>query len=620
MRKDSNMMLRGATWYLRIAVPKSLQTIRAEQGNRSSKELWRSLETGDYKTAKAKAVQLKADVLRAFAEEELRHLHRPVPTLEQVQDAAEAFRLLVRSSLANERLLELPSGRDVALATVEQAELGRALDDDDLPTAELDRKRTRYFDLDWVITAHEQMHEARAALRQRLWDDLGRLDHVNVDPFIQEVARYRGYRIDSDSVVYRQLGHLLLKGWIQELDEADARFMDPAMLLEDQSSVLASWSRPKSGPNDAPAPRAAPAFRTQPAEDIRQFFDRYLAERFAGASESSLLERRRTIQQFVEVVGLKPLGHYRKGDMSAFKAALLKLPINAARDYPGKTALEVIEKAPASAQCLAPKTVKLRLSIMGSFGKWLSENVDGIDPASFKTSAPKAESKGRKVREFTDSEVRTIFTCPTFTGCESERNQSAPGDYRVRGYRFWLPLMAAFTGCRLNELTQLRLNDVVDLDGGPVLRITDQGEGQSLKTRASERLVPVHSQLLAAGFIGWVDQTRKAGHEVLFHDIPIDRNGRRSEAAGKRFRKFLTRLGIKESGVRGGLHRFRHTVIEKLRAAGNSDYEIALIVGHDTNMAKMTSGYGSSRQMLVVQRRVVLESLMYEGLTFEGFR
>lgn len=612
MRTDTNMMKRGATWYLRIAVPKSLQTIRAEQGNRSSKELWRSLETGDYKIAKSKAVQLKAEVLRAFAEEEQRHLHRPTPTLEQVQDAAEAFRLLVRNSLANERLLELPSGRDVALATEEQAELGRALDDADLATAELDRKLARYFDLDWVITAHEQMHEARAALRQRLWDDLGRLDHVNVDPFIREVARYRGYRIDPESVVYRQLGHLLLKGWIQELDEADARFMDPAMLLEDQSSVLARWSRPKSEPSDAIASREAPAICPQPTEDIRQFFDRYLTERFAGASESSLLERRRTIQQFVEVVGSKPLGEYRKGDMSAFKAALLKLPINAARDYPGKTALEVIEKAPANAQRLAPKTVKLRLSIMGSFGKWLSENVDGIEDASFRTSAPLVSKRERKVREFTDAEVVKIFMCRAFTGCESERNQSEAGTYRVRGYRFWLPLMAAFTGCRLNELTQLRIDDVVEGDI-PALRITDIGEGQSLKTRASERLVPVHSQLLGAGFLDWVAEVRQAGHDALFHDIPLDRNGRRSEAAGKRFRKFLTRLGIKEAGVRGGLHRFRHTVVEKLRHAGNSDYEIALIVGHDTNMAKMTSGYGSSRQMLLSQRSVVLETLSYEG-------
>lgn len=111
MRKDPNMMLRGATWYLRIAEPKTLQAIRAEQGNRSSKELWRSLETRRLQDSQGEGGSTQGDVLRAFAEEEQRHLHRPAPTLEQVKDAAEAFRLLVRSSLANERLLELASHR-----------------------------------------------------------------------------------------------------------------------------------------------------------------------------------------------------------------------------------------------------------------------------------------------------------------------------------------------------------------------------------------------------------------------------------------------------------------------------------------------------------------------------
>lgn len=101
---------------------------------------------------------------------------------------------------------------------------------------------------------------------------------------------------------------------------------------------------------------------------------------------------------------------------------------------------------------------------------------------------------------------------------------------------------------------------------------------------------------------------------VLFHDIPKDRNGRRSEAAGKRFRKYITRLGIKGEGERGGLHRFRHTVIEKLRKTGLLNHEIALIVGHDTNLARMTDGYGSSLQMLPKHRQELIERISYDGL------
>lgn len=624
MRKDPNMLLRGATWYLRVAVPKRLQDIRAEQGIRSSKEVWRSLESGDAKTAKAKAVHVKAEIFRAFDEEERRYTQRPVPSLAQLQDAATAFRTLSRTSLTNERLLELPSAADAAAAAKERDGVLRALEV--APLADQDRHYAQLHDLEWVANADENLREDRLDLRDRLLEEMGRLDHSTVHPFIGDVARRHGFRIDDDSTEYRQLGHLLLKTWIKELDDADAAFMGLDEPIGCQDEALAAWYARPVGPEPHMSPSSlvvpvAPVLNVPAIQnDIQLLFAAYLVERFAGTSQASLLERRRTIAQFVEVVGLKDATQYRKTDMTAFKAALLKLPINAARDYPGLTTLAIIDSARADATLLAPKTVKLRLSIMGSFGKWLSENVDGVDVANFRTSAPASGAVQGKVKEFSDAEVRQIFLCPAFTGCLSERNQTVAGSHRIRDYRYWLPLLAAYTGCRLNELTQLRLADIVQIDDVLALRITDAGDGQSLKTRASERLVPVHTQLLAAGFLDYLRSVKASGKEVLFHDIPLDRNGRRSEAAGKRFRKFLVRLGIKSDGTRGGMHRFRHTVVEKLREAGNSDYEIALIVGHGTNTATMTGGYGSSRQMLLSQRRVVLESLTYQGLELAKLR
>ena len=69
-------------------------------------------------------------------------------------------------------------------------------------------------------------------------------------------------------------------------------------------------------------------------------------------------------------------------------------------------------------------------------------------------------------------------------------------------------MMAAYTGCRLNELTQLRLNDIVDVKGILCLSLTDEGEGQSLKNRQSKRLVPVHSALIEVGICDWISSVR----------------------------------------------------------------------------------------------------------------
>lgn len=602
MRRDRNMILRGAVWSLRIAVPKRLQDLRAEQGLHSPKEVWRSLGTGDRQQAQARLARAKAEVLEAFEKEQRSYLDRTAPTIPQLKQSAAEFGELVRTSLYNERVNELPLASEVDQAVAaQQAAMHEVVTVTDPDMASELEGQICYYDT--VITAAEDQQEARAMLLERLQDDLARADYRTVEPFIQQIARFRGYRIERGSPSYRQLAPLLTRTWIAELVAANGVFQSVDAPLVDQDDALAAW---ESG-----------ALLTKPVRadrDIRCLFDRYLAERHPKIARNALQDRRRTIEQFVEIAGLKDIGEYRKVDMTAYKQALARLPVNAGRDYPGMTMQQVTEKAPASAKRLAPKTIQSRLSIMGSFGRWLSENIDGIDDSNFRTSAPPIEGPETPVREFSDAEICKILTCPAFTGCQSERNQMEPGDHRIRDYRYWLPMLGAFTGCRLNELAQLRVVDVLSFDGLPALKITDDGPNQNLKTHASERLVPIHSSLVEAGFLAYVNEVRSRGWQDLFEDIPVGRTGRRAEAAGKWFRKFLKRLGVKTSSERGGFHRFRHTVIEKLRSAGHWDHEISPIVGHSTGLAPMTAAYGSSKQMLLSQRRAVLESLSYLGV------
>lgn len=488
------------------------------------------------------------------------------------------------------------------------------------------KKFIRAGDLEWVVTGAEVMVEGRQSLRDRLWDELNDMDPRSVDQFVRHIGKVNGFRIEEDSDEHRHLCRMLQIAWIKELDKAEDNYANRLDIeIQDQDEVNARWNAPLFSTNLSfpltPTPSTPRETRTvRVKDDVRELYQTYIAERFPRLSAAARLERARTIAQFVEVVGLKEPIDYRKTDMSAFKAALIKLPPNAARDYPGISVPEIVVTLDDSVTRISTKTVQLRLSYMSSFGKWLGNNLDGIDAASFTTSAPVVKRSGSKVKEFTDEEVRKIFLSPTFTGCASERNQSVVGPYRVRDYRFWLPLLAAYTGCRLNELTQLRIDDIQQVNGIWAFKITASGPNQSLKTRASERLVPVHQQLLRAGFIERIEELKSKRHEILFPDIPLDRNGRRSEAASKRFRKFLARLGLKGNDTRGGIHRFRHTVVEELRQAGNSDQEIALVVGHETGTAKMTAGYGTSRQLLLSQRAAVLESLEYEGLDMLLYR
>lgn len=162
-------------------------------------------------------------------------------------------------------------------------------------------------------------------------------------------------------------------------------------------------------------------------------FALYLQEKFPRIARNALQDKERTIQQFVEVAGNKDVALYRKTDVTAYKNMLVRLPVNAGRDFVGKTMEEVIHQAPAGAKRLAAKTVRSRLAILGSFGRWASENTDGVNAANFRTTAPVAKKPETPVREFNDMEVGLIFQAKAFTGYIG--SVVARSTSRTRGYR-----------------------------------------------------------------------------------------------------------------------------------------------------------------------------------------
>ncbi|MEO9228120.1 MAG: site-specific integrase [Devosia sp.] len=619
MGVEQNMRLRGAVWTIRLAVPKALRALREQAGQPPGpREVWQSLKTGDHSVARRRLAEAKAALLREFDDESTRlaeSLARPprvVPNAAQIEQAVFAFKAQERAELYRERLQYLPTGAQVRAAQDQRFILDSApLDPQETGLARLMKR----LDFDVVIDRKQALATRRQVLATHLREHLADNEFVLIDWAITGIADQHGYLIEQDDQHYRLLGTLLLKAWIQELEAADDVFMNLDVPATTATLFQQGHLGTQQPGNDPVAPLEGSPTSAQTAErDILKLFETYLAEQKSGQSSSRAAESRRAMQQFVEVSGVRDVTLYRKANVTTYKKKMQLLPPNAARDYPGKTVDEIIRLKPVGAATLKAKTVNARLSVIAVFGKWLAETTDEVVASNFVTAPLPIAGTSDKMSEFTDAEVCSIFLNPTYTGCQGERNQTRPGTYRVRDYRFWLPLMAAFTGCRLNELAQLRVDDVFQRDGILAINVTDAGDGQSLKNQQSNRIVPVHSTLIELGFSERVDAAKAKGESALFHDIPVDRQGRRSETAGKRFRKYIQRIGVKTEGARGGMHRFRHTVVEKLRASGLYDHQIAPLVGHGSGIALMTADYGSSRQMTVEQRKEAIERIHYEGL------
>lgn len=116
----------------------------------------------------------------------------------------------------------------------------------------------------------------------------------------------------------------------------------------------------------------------------------------------------------------------------------------------------------------------------------------------------------------------------------------------------WVPLVCAYSGARLSEVCQLRVQDISEVDGIPVMHF--DAEAGSLKNIGSERTVPLHTALITAGFLDFV-RRQKAG--PLFPDLPPDKFGKRGGNGTKILGRWVRGLGLTDPRLAPN-HSWRH--------------------------------------------------------------
>ncbi len=119
-------------------------------------------------------------------------------------------------------------------------------------------------------------------------------------------------------------------------------------------------------------------------------------------------------------------------------------------------------------------------------------------------------------------------------------------------------------------------------DGGiPCIQISDEGEHQKVKTDVSLRTVPVHPDLLALGFLDWVEQARGQGQERLFPAAKADAKNGQGNWISKAFSRHLAEVGKNWPTAKRGFHSLRKTLIQELQGAGVVSELRAQLVDHE---------------------------------------
>ena len=388
--------------------------------------------------------------------------------------------------------------------------------------------------------------------------------------------------------------------------EAQADAQARITLLEGKLAELGAFDfgmeQPKQ-PLTAPPVRAAAATGAKTVSDL---CDAYKAAKWDEWGESSRKAIGPVLRVLRETIGSQEVPSIdREAARSVFEAVKL-LPVNLGKrkEFTGLAVPQAIEKAQRlGAPTINPNTINrgYMVQIAAVFNWAVDEDWAVKNPFVGLSVADPVHDKDRR-DAFTTEQVKTLFS-------------AAPWDARLpdaaeKPGRYWVPLIALYSGMRLGEIAGLRIMDVEELEGIPAFRVRPH-EGRGLKNQESRRNVPIHSALIAMGLLSFVKHRQENGKpdDLLFPDGKANSRGQGGAKLGEWFSALLKSREI--VGTKLGMHSFRHNFEDRLRAVGLHGRPEGQALG-GRKIAGSEANYGSD--FPIDSLRDALEKVSYPGL------
>ncbi|OWQ97478.1 integrase [Sphingopyxis bauzanensis] len=534
-----NTIRRGGIFYFRRAVPVALQRLF----NRS--ELTCSLRTADVVLARRLSRCLYV------CSEELFDAVRTAPMLSD-EDIAALVKDFYSSILA-------------------QDETVRLMRDDPIP----EERRTHYIE-----------HYRQLAERSRI--DLANSAFGSVRSITSTMlARRFGQDVQVEKMDARRVSHAMLRAGIEVAEALKARAEGDFSYEPKDKLLVAVLQGPVEPPQASvqpsdPLPIVPPAPAGPPFSEEAETFREAQLRRKVWEQQTGL-QARKTYALFAEYFGDRPLANFTRRDAARFKELLEDLPANygKAAEYRGVKAEQVVERSKSlDVQRLSPRTVQRHFAALASLWASVIEHgrADTNIFADWKFAASKRARDQRQMWE--KDELEALFSSPVWTGCQSANRRSKPGSVILRDEKFWLPLIAVFSGMRQEEICQLRLTDVRQVESIWIFDL-NMRTGQQLKNANAIRQVPVHAELIRLGFLTYADEQRKVGKDLLFANLqPGGADDRLGHNYSKWFSRYRRETGLFVPGR--DFHSFRHSATTFMSRASVQHSVIDAVTGHAT--------------------------------------
>lgn len=211
--------------------------------------------------------------------------------------------------------------------------------------------------------------------------------------------------------------------------------------------------------------------------------------------------------------------------------------------------------------------------------KWFSDQ-HPLPKLDYGALIVKPKRNQRTLRSvYTEQQGRELFSLAPWTGSKSYARRLQPGTLQVHDAWYFVPLIAWYSGMRRDEICGMELADIEVLERTWVFYVRDN-KTRRIKTVSSERKLPFADELIRLGLPEYVEALRAAGETLLFPELASESGkGTMGDAFYKKvWTKLAAQLPFLGDGQ--GLHAFRHTAIDSMKAAKISEAVAADFAGH----------------------------------------
>lgn len=449
----------------------------------------------------------------------------------------------------------------------------KELADDEHRRIEIARLRESMDDFEWTMYQFENKDKQETPVDRQIFlrEDLSEGNHQHISPKAEEFLNESKIQYDRNSLLFHEFCRETLKKEINLQDvfiDRDRGFYNtdyPGLISFD---TVAGHSVTKNENNDI---------------KLSKVLDKYLqeAERSNLWKNSSRMDYEYILKLFVEILEDVPIVNINGEKARKYSETLQALPPNFSKSkkYKGMSIKQIAKMN--HSKTLSVDTYNKHVSAVSTFMNW-AVNRCYISSNYFVGLKMRKNRAAREERNpFDKQDLRLIFSKDLY-----------PVNEEDKPFRFWTPIIALFSGMRLEEICQLHLDDIRQENGIWVFYINDNDE-KTLKNNNSARYVPIHRFLLNdLKLIKYRNSLLEKGESRLFPELRKDSDKTKySKVVSSWFSNYKNRK-LKLEGKKS-FHSFRHTFLNQLKQSNVQPAYLSEIAGHTVGTITMDRYTGS---------------------------